>query len=227
MLLRMIELGMPIDEIRFLDTGWEYPQTYKHIKKLEQYIGKEIIIVKPIISFDELFQRHGFPHVKCRWCTHMKRDSLNRGIGKEDYSYIGYTYDELPRIKKKVKKRGIEIYPLIEWGWTEEDCLQYCYSKGFTWDGLYTIFKRVSCWCCPFQSKRSLYALYKHFPELWEKLKEMQRQAPNSFRPNQTVFDLEKEFQLKDRQYKLFNNLKTHQKFHLVKSLDAQLSNLN
>ncbi|RLC84351.1 MAG: 3'-phosphoadenosine 5'-phosphosulfate sulfotransferase (PAPS reductase)/FAD synthetase [Chloroflexi bacterium] len=203
MLLRMIELKMPIDEIRFFDTGWEFPQMYEHIEKLQRYIKREIQIIKPKIPFDKLLQKYGFPQIRGRWCTGRKINAINKSITPEDYLYIGYTYDEVKRMNRKVNKRGKEIYPLIEWKWTEEQCLQYCYAKGFDWGGLYEIFHRVSCWCCPFQPKRELYALYKYFPELWERLKEMQKIAKNSFRPDKTVFDLEEEFKRK-RQLLLF-----------------------
>ena len=43
MLLRMLEEGMQVDIILFCDTGLEFPQLYKHVKKIEQNIraGKE------------------------------------------------------------------------------------------------------------------------------------------------------------------------------------------
>jgi hypothetical protein len=32
-------------------------------------------------------------------------------------------------------------YPLIDWNITEKQALEYCYSKGFNWSGLYEKFK--------------------------------------------------------------------------------------
>lgn len=63
-------------------------------------------------------------------------------------------------------------FPLAEWGWTEKDCLKYCYDKGYDWDGLYEIFDRTSCWICPLAKTDNLKKLWKHFPDLWEKLEE-------------------------------------------------------
>ncbi|GAH74603.1 unnamed protein product [marine sediment metagenome] len=43
MLLRMLELGIPIHEIRYFDSGsWEYPQMREHVDKVEKYIGRPI-----------------------------------------------------------------------------------------------------------------------------------------------------------------------------------------
>lgn len=39
MLLKMIEKGIPFDEIIFCDTGKEFPQMYKHIEDVQSYIG--------------------------------------------------------------------------------------------------------------------------------------------------------------------------------------------
>ena len=206
MLLRMIELGMPIDEIRFFDGGWEFPQMYEHIEQLKELCYPfEIKVVKPKASLMEIFEKlRYFPQVNEKWCTREKINAISKGLKRTDLLYLGYAYSEHNRILKRRSFRCKEVYPLVEWGWTEKDCLKYCYQKGLHWNGLYEIFDRVSCWCCPFQPKRSLYKLWKYFPELWEKLKEMQRIAKNTFKPNVSVFDLEEEFKLKEKQYELF-----------------------
>ena len=70
--------------------------------------------------------------------------------------YIGIAADEPKRVKHA-------YYPLVEWGMTEKDCLDYCYAHGFDWGGLYEIFHRVSCWCCPLQPLSELRKLYECF----------------------------------------------------------------
>ncbi|WP_373078332.1 phosphoadenosine phosphosulfate reductase family protein [Fusobacterium varium] len=52
MLLMMIEKGMEIDEIIFLDTGVEFPEMYKHIEKVEIYIDKKITKLKAENSYE-------------------------------------------------------------------------------------------------------------------------------------------------------------------------------
>lgn len=186
MLLHMIELNMPIDEIIFCDTTVEFPEMYEHIDKVEKYIGRKITRLEPEHDYEyyllyykfyakrgkhkgELRQGYGFPWCKCRWCTRIFKGQAtnnyvkNLKIGKNLVEYIGIAADEKKRIKDKV-------YPLVEWGWTEADCLNYCYEKGFDWGGLYKIFDRVSCWCCPLQKLSNFRALYNNFPMLWDKL---------------------------------------------------------
>lgn len=77
---------------------------------------------------------------------------------------------------------------------TEADCLKYCYDKGFDWGGLYEHLDRVSCWCCPLKRIKEYRALYKYYPELWQKLKEMDNKAYNRFRKDYSVQELEDKF---------------------------------
>ena len=74
-----------------------------------------------------------------------------------------------------------ERYPLVEWGITEAQALQACYDRGFDFGGLYEIYHRASCWCCPFQRIDELRKLRKHHPELWKKLLELDRRALAQF----------------------------------------------
>ena len=69
----------------------------------------------------------------------------------------------------------------MEWGITEAEALQICYDRGFDWNGLYEIYHRCSCWCCPFQRIDELRKLRRHRPELWKKLREMDERALGQF----------------------------------------------
>lgn len=209
MLLRMLEEGKPIDEIIFCDTGKEFPQMYKHIKKVEEYIYTNYAMTITILKPEKDFDYHMFEHIKtrgknkgkkgygwatmrCRWCTTLlKNNVINNHLKQyeeEGYvEYIGIAYDEQKRIKDKK-------YPLVEWKMTEKECLQYCYERGFNWEGLYEHFDRLSCWCCPLKNLKELKILYKHYPELWNELKEMDRKSYNQFRADYSIEQLEKKF---------------------------------
>lgn len=205
MLLKMIEENMQIDEIIFCDTGKEFPQMYEHVKQVENYIKRPITIIKSEKSFDYYMFEHektkgknkgkkgyGWPSMRCRWCTSSLKnkviDDYLKKYKEEGYiEYIGIAYDEQERIKEKE-------YPLVDWKMTEKECLEYCYSKGFDWGGLYEHFDRVSCWCCPLKNLKELKILYTHYPELWQKLKEMDKKAYNKFRKDYSIEELEKKF---------------------------------
>ncbi|MFR5875286.1 MAG: phosphoadenosine phosphosulfate reductase family protein [Eubacterium sp.] len=215
MLLRLIEEKCPIDYIIFCDTGLEFPQMYEHIDKLEKYIGRPIIRLKPEHDFEyyffiyhpkrknpelEKYDGMSWGGPRNRWCTAMLKkrvlDAYFKDL-KKDYEiieYIGIAADEPHRVKDA-------CYPLVEWNMTEKDCLAYCYERGFTWSGLYEIFHRVSCWCCPLQSLDELRKLRKHFPELWQQLEFWDKNTWRTFKPGYSVqalnvrFDFEEDWQ--------------------------------
>ena len=203
MLIQMLELGMRVDEIIFCDTSVEFPQMYEHVDKVEKYIGRKITRLKAPNSFEymlldyEIHARngsikrgYGFADMRNRWCTsYFKRDMIKRHLKEHEnvVQYVGIAADEAHRAEEK-------RYPLIEWGWTEADALQYCYNKGFDWGGLYKIFNRVSCWCCPLKNLDELRKLRRHFPQLWERLREWDRQTWRKFKADWTVDELDERF---------------------------------
>lgn len=134
---------------------------------------------------------------KNRWCTkELKTNVIYRYLSDLSKKfnvihYIGIAVDEQDRVRDKK-------YPLVDWGMTEADCLKYCYDKGFNFGGLYEIFHRVSCWCCPLQSLEELRQLRKHFPELWQQLQEWQLKTWRKFRADFSVQELEIRFQLEE-----------------------------
>ena len=145
-----------------------------------------------------------WPGPKMRWCTDRLKTRPRTKFLREyrnEYNiieYVGIAADEEYRLRRKINDRENKRYPLVDWGMTEADCLKYCYDRGFDWGGLYEKFSRVSCWCCPLQSLPELRVLYHEFPDLWQKLKEMDSRTYGQFRIDYSVIDLEKRFDLED-----------------------------
>lgn len=52
MLLMMLEKGLQIDDIVFMDTGVEFPEMYEHIEKVEKYINHKVTRLKAEKSFE-------------------------------------------------------------------------------------------------------------------------------------------------------------------------------
>ena len=140
---------------------------------------------------------------RTRWCT----ITLKIGVMKEylnkigDYiEYLGIAADE-PKRTNKIKAN--QRHPLYDWGITEKNALAYCYSKGFTWGGLYEKFDRVSCYLCPLQPLRELRKLYNEFPELWSEIKRLDKLSYRKFRADCSIDDLEKRFKGENQQIKI------------------------
>jgi len=187
MLLRMIELDMQIDEIIFADTGAEFPELYDYIKRVEKYIGRKVTIVHPNRTFKESFfkkiesgklagQIRGFPFVSlpCWWTRDSKIRPLDKANRKATHIYIGIAADETQRMTKDKRRINKYKYPLIDWGWTEQDCIDYL-NKINLFNPLYVNFNRLGCWFCPKQNMGSLYTLWKNYPDLWAELKEWEK----------------------------------------------------
>jgi len=214
LLLMMLEKGIEPGEIVFFNTGWEFPEMLEHIRRVEEYIGRRIVRLQPEKPFDYWMFEHklttknrcgyGFPTIKSRWCTRIKLDTLTKfwvKMGKPNF-YLGIAYDEQHRIKGRLLKNN-KKFPLVDWKITEKQALQYCYSRGFDWGGLYNYFRRVSCWCCPFRRLSELRNLRRFYPNLWQRLMEMEERSWNKFRQDYSVFDLEERFKQEESQLKL------------------------
>lgn len=167
------ERGIHITTLRH-PHGFEWLM-FEEPKQKESSIARRLELGIPLVG-------NGWPGMKVRWCTgqlktHLIRKEVNRLKGEYNaLQYIGIAADEPKRIKG-------EIYPLVEWGITEAKALQICYDRGFDFGGLYDIYRRASCWCCPFQRIGELRKLRQHHPELWAHLLEMDNRARAMFGP--------------------------------------------
>ena len=233
LLLLMLEKGMPIDTVIYADTGMEFPEMEAHIAKLDAFLYQERGIhittlrhphgfewlmfdvpqqqkraIERRIAMGQPLTGYGWPGMKVRWCTgqlktHLITKEVNRlKREKNALHYIGIAADEAHRCKDDCHNR----YPLVEWGITEAQALQVCYDRGYDWGGLYEIYSRASCWCCPLQRIGELKKLRCHHPELWARLLDMDNRARAMFGPgplgqfkkNWSVARLEERFARED-----------------------------
>lgn len=212
----------PLHEVVYCDTWMEFPAMVEHINRLERIFteaGIKFTRVQHEKTFEyfmfeyqpernnpELQGRTGWswPGPKARWCTAiLKYRLINEHLAhlRKQYTVIqliGLAADETNRLQRKHNQDPTHRHPLAEWGWTEADCLKYCYDHGFDWGGLYEIFHRVSCWCCPLQSLEELRKLRKHFPDLWARLLDMEHRTWRTFRADYSVDQLEIRFQFEE-----------------------------
>ncbi len=186
MLIRMLEKGMRVDDIVFADTRMEFPELYEYLDKVEDYIGRKITRLDEG-DWDKWFfgivkrgkhkgKMRGMP-LRLYPCWHSREakfkplDKYMRG----HIRYLGYAIDEKHYKRKRIideYRAGFGkpdyVYPLVDWGWTEQYCIEYLKSKGLH-NPLYDKFNRLGCYLCPKQNKKALEILKRDYPELYAK----------------------------------------------------------
>ncbi|WP_237076320.1 MULTISPECIES: phosphoadenosine phosphosulfate reductase [unclassified Neglectibacter] len=217
MLLRLMEEGVPLNEVAFYDTGMEFQAIYdirnkvlpmlaeRGIKYTEFHTKRPFLydmLEKPVNGKNGLHLGYSWCGGCARWGTAGKQQVLDANAkkyadsGYTVFQYVGIAADEPKRIERLPPQK---IAPLAIWGVAEAECLQGCYDRGFEWKEsgfrLYDLLDRVSCWCCANKNLKELRNIYVHLPEYWERLKEIQRHTDRPMKgPGKSVLDLETRF---------------------------------
>src|SRR5690554_3195993 len=215
MLLYCLEYDIYLDEVVFVDTGKEFPEMYEHIDSLEELVkpyGIKFTRLKAEKPYEYWLGEHvktkgknkgkkgyGWPDFQNRWCTYVfKRDVLKKYYKKimeeheEPVDFIGIAVDEEERVNHNDKRH--KEYPLINMEITEEEALEYCYSWGFDWGGLYEKLDRVSCYLCPLARLNELKYVFEHYPWLWLEMRMLDDMSYRDFRNDYTLAELERKF---------------------------------
>ncbi len=167
-------------EYVFFDTEKELKETYEYLNKIESFLGKKIIRLKPPYSFDDLLNIYGnyLPSGQARWCTlEMKikvfkkyiADKIKKeGEGKV-YLYIGIRADEN---REGFKAGGddyiIPVYPFKEHGIEFKDVKNILERSGIGFPKYYEWRSRSGCFFCFFQQKIEWLGLYGKHPNLYK-----------------------------------------------------------
>ena len=140
---------------------------------------------------------YGFPMVRGQWCLQqLKQPVLNKFNNKNNIVYIGIAIDEPKRFNNLSDTKKS---PLVEIGWSEDDCRKWCESNDLL-SPIYTTSSRGGCWFCHNQSIEQLRILRKNYPKYWEMMLKWDEDSPVTFKPDgHTVHDLENRFYLEDK----------------------------
>ena len=125
----------PLDGVVHFELEIDYPFIHNVIDYMEtecKQAGIQFVRIKPRKTWEELYDKCGFPTRKVRWCNgHYKLDAkrqlsewLNE-VGFYVVNYIGYCADEERRFNKRLSAKKLEIYPLAENGINEDVILEW------------------------------------------------------------------------------------------------------
>lgn len=222
------ELGWPLDRIVHAEV-WATPDIPADLPPMVEFKAKADAIIKERWGLevehldartkdgrrrnyrDDVFYRVrvrgknkgsicGFPMLRMPDCQKtLKVDPMHKGRCGT-VQYIGIAADEPGRFGQL---DGRKKSPLVEAGWTEGYCRDWCEENGLL-SPIYTTGTRGGCWFCHNQSTDSLRALRRDYPELWALLLEWDKDSPTTFRAGchgrqgHTVHDYERRFQMED-----------------------------
>jgi len=173
----------------------EIPTISEHVEVVVKHLGVEFHKIYVGSILEEFYKRE-VPYFANPWCKkefihtplnhwvtkhHKPQDTLlvfgGTSTEKIDKLLCGGRWIK-PNRNFYDRFRGIKRYPTIQpfFYWKKEDILNFVKSEGCpTWSGYDKGFVRTACWICPLQSQRQLVALYKIYPELFEKLNEYEQ----------------------------------------------------
>lgn len=230
MLLQLIQRGYPVDVVLFYDGGMEFQCIYRNRDKVKELCvqhGIQFVELKPKEPFlfsmlerkvqnrDGSGYHYGYSWCggACRWATRHKLNAIREWKkaqpGIDFIDYVGIAADEPKRLEKE--KRQDKVFPLVEWGWTEAMCLDYCRQNGWHWleqtprtqtgfIDLYDLLVRVSCYCCSDKREQELFNIWYYLPQYWNLLIALQEHTDRPMKgfykgKARTVHYLEREFQ--------------------------------
>ena len=147
----------------FCDTELEVPEVYEYLNKLELYLNKPILFLKP----------------QNRWCTvELKTKTMQNFIKKltnENQSiinlYIGIRADEAQRVKTATSNNPSirEQFLFVTDGLIKKDIIEILNNSGLGLPRYMEWKSRSGCFFCFYQSKLEWINLYERHPELYKK----------------------------------------------------------
>lgn len=200
MVIGLVNNSEPIDLILFADTGAERPSTYEHIENFSKWLVSkgypEIITVKRVTESgeyetleQECLRAKALPSIAYGY----KRCSQKHKIAPQDkylnnwqptidcwksgdkaIKYIGYDANEQHRADNAAKredKKYDHIYPLIEWQWDREDCIEVIKQSGVK------VPSKSACFFCPSSRPKEIVQLYEEYPDLLQRALAIEEQA--------------------------------------------------
>lgn len=213
------ELGLPLDrivhaEVWATDTIPADPPPMVEFKAkadeiIKERYGMTVEHIRSKWTYESYFYKrrsekakfagwiNGFPMQQRNWCVGRLKteviDQMNKGV----ISLMGIAADEPKRIERHKGKPNV-ILPLVEAGWTEQKCWEWCEENDLL-SPIYTTATRGGCWFCHNQGVNQLRLLRKNYPEYWKILLKWDIDSPVCFKPDgHTVHDYDRRFQLED-----------------------------
>lgn len=156
----------------FCDTSVEFEETRNFVKRVEEFYGMNIDVVRAPVTFFNFIKHVGLPSRILRWCCDVFKFGplSNYAVQENLYGFVTGL-----RMKESTKRATYmdsdknplvpvkQINPILRW--TDQDVWEYVKTNSLPINPLYEHFKRIGCWCCPFRTNNDWQIIKRVFPE--------------------------------------------------------------
>jgi hypothetical protein len=194
MLVGLHERGERPDFILFADTGGERPETYRHRDTVSNWCESvgfpRIVMVRKEGNMETLEENclrvnmlpsiaYGFKSCSGKYKIQPQEKWANNNAQCKDVwkaggkvlKLIGYDADEHHRAKIPEDKKYTYRYPLVEWDWGREECVEAIDRAGLPQPG------KSACFFCPSSKPREILELSRTHPGLLARALAMEANA--------------------------------------------------
>lgn len=192
MLVGLHERGIRPDLCLFSDTGGEKHETYDHLRSVQGWLEGinfppvTVVRVASRTLEEDCLKRsalpsiaYGFKSCSQRFKLEPQEKFLNNhppcrevwDAGEKVIKLIGYDADEERRAKAYDSDKYEVQYPLIEWGWDRDACIEAIDRAGLPRPG------KSACFFCPSSRPSEVRWLQRTHPDLFMRAVEMERNA--------------------------------------------------
>lgn len=179
----LVERNEPPDSILFSDTGGEKPKTYEYLEMMQSWLETKgfpkIQVVKQKLTLEqdclyrETLPGKAFVFGSCsdRFKIQPQKKWIKENNIKNPMWLVGIHIDEKHRAERTLNQRSDVRFPLIEWGWGQQDCIDAIRRAGLP------VPIKSACFYCPSMRKQEVLELAKSDPELFNRAVAMERTA--------------------------------------------------
>lgn len=198
LLIGLVERQEPVDLILFADTGGERPGTYAYLKLFSDWLtergypaietvhytdrdGNRVTLEERSLITERLPSlAYGFKKCSLRFKRGPQDKYVNNwqpardcwSRGDQVIKLLGFDADESHRMQtSRDDSKYRYLYPLVEWNWGREECVEAIESAGLPSPG------KSSCFFCPAMKPREILQLKACHPDLLERALAIERAA--------------------------------------------------
>lgn len=208
----------PLDMVVHFELEIDYPfikNVINNIKEICKKLNIKFISIRPRKSFNELYDKYGYPTRVARWCNgHYKMDcarqinEIIKSMGCRPLAYIGFCANEEKRFKYTLGDwlNNDCCYPLAEDNILEDKILEWAKQQPI-FNNYYNFFNRCGCMGCPCSTYKEFAYLFQYYPKEYKAIMDKIIETEKRFNFQyfkKPISEMKKKFETKSLTISLF-----------------------